>query len=200
LAKTDRSTVGCFDGGNFILGGLALKESKYINFGLNLTETCHETYIHTRTGIGPELFAWQDNKVPLDAPNNGPPPPDQVAFYKKAGFWVTNGQYVLRPEVIESYYYAYRATGDKKYQEWAWDAFLRINATCATGSGFSAISDVNQAKGGQFFDSQESFWFAEVLKYSYLIHAEDSPFQVQFEGNKFVYNTEAHPVAVYSGA
>ncbi len=38
------------------------------------------------------------------------PPSGQTDFYRKAGFWITNGQYVLRPEVIESYYYAYRAT------------------------------------------------------------------------------------------
>jgi len=39
------------------------------------------------------------------------------------------------------------------------------------GSGFSGIRDVNKADGGGYDDFQESFWFAEVLKYSYLIHA-----------------------------
>ena len=56
------------------------------------------------------------------------------------------------------------------YQDWAWDAFVAINATTRTGQGFSAISDVNAAKGGSFLNVQESFLFAEVLKYSYLIH------------------------------
>jgi mannosyl-oligosaccharide alpha-1,2-mannosidase len=191
--------VACFDGGSFILGGLALKEQKYVEFGLNLTNACHETYLATKTGIGPELFQWQDNNTPLTAPNNGGPPAEQAEFYKKAGFWVVNGQYVLRPEVIESYYYAYRATGDTKYQDWAWDAFLKINATCAIGSGYSAISSVDSEGGGGFYDSQESFWFAEVLKYSYLIQAEDSDFQVKFDDNKVVYNTEAHPFLVANG-
>ena len=107
------------------------------------------------------------------------------------------------------------------YQDWAWDAFVAINATTRTGQGFSAISDVNAANGGSFLNLQESFLFAEVLKYSYLIHApvsflvppchknrrrkhrlilwyQDSAFQVAGKGdtNGFVFNTEAHPLKV----
>ena len=47
----------------------------------------------------------------------------------------------------------------------------------------------------------ESFWFAEVLKYSYLIQTDGEEWQVSKEGgeegNKWVFNTEAHPVRVY---
>ena len=57
------------------------------------------------------------------------------------------------------------------YQDWAWDAFVAINATTRVGQGFSVISDVNAANGGSFENVQESFLFAEVMKYSYLIHA-----------------------------
>ena len=57
------------------------------------------------------------------------------------------------------------------YQDWAWDAFLALNATCRTDSGFSSISDVNAPGGGDKLDLQESFFFAEVMKYSYLIQA-----------------------------
>ena len=57
------------------------------------------------------------------------------------------------------------------YQDWAWEAFVAINATTRVGQGFSEISDVNAANGGSFDNVQESFLFAEVMKYSYLIHA-----------------------------
>ncbi|KAB5583110.1 glycoside hydrolase [Coniochaeta sp. 2T2.1] len=192
--------LACFDGGNFILGGLTLNEPRYVDFGLSLTAACHDTYEQTATGIGPEIFRWQDNKLPLNATNNPGPPPEQADFYKKAGFWITGSDYVLRPEVIESFYYAYRATGDTKYQEWAWEAFLRINETCRVGSGYSSINDVNVEGGGGWSDFQESFWFAEVLKYSYLIHAEEADWQVKADHtNKFVFNTEAHPVRIASG-
>lgn len=152
----------CFDGGNFLLGGSVLKRQDYIDFGLSLVDGCRATYTATKTHIGPEGFSWEASKVPTN----------QADFYKKNGFYITSPDYVLRPEVIESYYYAYRVTGAQKYREWAWDAFVAINATTRVGSGFSSISDVNAEGGGEKTDFQESFLFAEVLKYAYLIHAE----------------------------
>lgn len=194
LAAYDNKTLipvgthlGCFAGGNFLLGGMALDRADYVDFGLQLTKGCHETYIGTATGIGPEAFSWnitelEDNKK---------------TYYDEHGFWISNPGYQLRPEVIESYYYAYRVTGDKKYQDWAWDAFVAINRTCRAEYGFASIEDVDEAHGGNKTDHQESFMFAEVLKYSYLIQAEDGPWQVNYKGrNDFVYNTEAHPFRV----
>lgn len=128
--------------------------------------------MQTATKIGPETFRWLGE----NSPSNATAPPGNETFYERAGFWIDGPTYYLRPEVIESYYYAYRATGDTKYQEWAWEAYLAINETCRAGSGYSAINDVNVPGGGGFADFQESFWFAEVLKYSYLIHAEVSSF------------------------
>ncbi|KAF6805322.1 mannosyl-oligosaccharide alpha-mannosidase precursor [Colletotrichum sojae] len=193
-----RVPVACFDGGNFVLGGLVLKEQKYIDFGIKLTDACRETYKQTATGIGPEVFRWFDDKPGINTTLNPQPPANQTEFYNRAGFWIRSdgGSYVLRPEVIESYYYAYRATGDAKYQDWAWDAFLAINKTCSVGSGFSSITNVNDPKGGSFDDFQESFWFAEVLKYSYLIQATDAKVQVNVADNQWVFNTEAHPFQV----
>ena len=85
-----------------------------------------------------------------------------------------------------------------RYQDWAWNAFVAINATTRVGSGYSTIRDVNAPGGGGSTDMMESFWFAEVLKYSYLIQSdEDVPWQVSREGrNEWVWNTEAHPVRV----
>ncbi|KAH8897012.1 glycoside hydrolase [Thozetella sp. PMI_491] len=192
--------LACFDGGSFILGGLTLDDQKYIDFGLELVEGCHATYTSTATGIGPEVFQWQDANTPVNASNNAGPPASQADFYKSAGFWITASSYVLRPEVIESYYYAYRATGDPKYQEWAWDAYLAINKTTHVGSGYSSINDVNKADGGGFSNFQESFWFAEVLKYSYLIQADEAAWQLSAEhNNQFVLNTEAHPIRLFGG-
>ncbi|KAK4180249.1 glycoside hydrolase [Triangularia setosa] len=192
--------LACFNGGNFILGGLTLDEPAYVQFGLDLVSSCYATYAGTLTGIGPELFQWQDSTTPLNATNNPGPPGEQKRLYDRAGFWITNGGYQLRPEVIESFYYAYRATGEKKYQEWAWEAFLAVNATCRVGSGYSSLADVNKLEGGGWTDFQESFWFAEVMKYTYLIFAEDAPWQVRADHeNQFVFNTEAHPIRIAGG-
>lgn len=183
--------LACFDGGNFILGGLVLNKQEYVDFGLELVNGCHDTYISTATRIGPEIFSWNTTSLPAN----------QSDFFNSSGFWISDPVYQLRPEVIESYYYAYRATSDPKYQDWAWDAFLAINETTRVGSGYSSIADVNVVGGGEFLNFQESFWFAEVLKYSYLIHTGDAEWQVAGEGGKnaWVYNTEAHPVKVRGG-
>jgi mannosyl-oligosaccharide alpha-1,2-mannosidase len=180
--------LACFDGGNFILAGQVLGVQKYVEYGLQLVAGCHETYIRTATRIGPEQFGWDDAAVPAD----------QAAFYNVSGFYILDTGYQLRPEVIESYYYAYRATGDTKYQDWAWDAFVAINATTKVGSGYSSINNVDTVGGGGFTDFQESFWFAEVLKYSYLIQSGPAEWQVGTGGrDMWVYNTEAHPVKVF---
>jgi len=124
-------------------------------------------------------------------------PANQTAFYDRAGFYITNSQYILRPEVLESFYYAYRATGNKKYQDYSWNGFQAIAKTTRVGSGFSEITDVNAVDGGSFTNFQDSFLFAEVLKYAYLIHAPDEEWQVNYEGkNEWVFNTEAHPFKV----
>jgi mannosyl-oligosaccharide alpha-1,2-mannosidase len=163
--------VACFNGGNFILGGLVLKEQKYIDFGIALVTGCEDTYANTLTGIGPEVFRWVTNTTAANDTTNPGPSSDEEAFYKKAGFYITDGAYILRPEVIESFYYAYRATGNQTYRDWAWNGFVAVNATCRVGSGFAELQNVNAANGGGFNDFQDSFLFAEVLKYSYLIHA-----------------------------
>ncbi|KAG6009357.1 hypothetical protein E4U21_002665 [Claviceps maximensis] len=183
--------LASFAGGNFILGGVLLNEAKYVDFGLRLTESYYETYRQTASGIGPEVFRW------VAASNDTAPPPADAAFYAKAGFWATYKDYVLRPETLESLYYAYRVTGDQKYQDMAWKAFTAIHDRCRAGVGFSGLSDVTVQDGGQKDDFQESFFFAETLKYAYLIFAEESGVHFQGKGKtEFVYNTEAHPVKV----
>ena len=49
---------------------------------------------------------------------------------------------------------------------------LAINKVCKPDTGFSAISNVTATDGGQKLDKQESFVFAEMLKYMWLIHVE----------------------------
>jgi len=189
--------LACFDGGNFILGGLVLKEQKYIDFGLALVNGCHDTYVSTLTGIGPEVFRWVTKTTAANDTNNPGPSASQTAFYDTAGFYITDSVYILRPEVLESFYYAYRATGDQIYRDWAWNAFLAINNTCSVGSGFAELLDVNAVHGGGYNDFQDSFLFAEVMKYSYLIQAPEEAWQVENGGvNEWVFNTEAHPFKV----
>jgi mannosyl-oligosaccharide alpha-1,2-mannosidase len=181
--------VASFAGGNFILAGVLLNEPKYTKFGITLATSYYEAYKQTPAKIGPEGFAW--------AADGGKPPADKADFFKRAGFWTTSGAYILRPETIESLYYAYRVTGDKKYQDMAWAAFSAVSSLCRGGYGFSGLRDVMQTNGGGQDNFQQSFFLAETLKYSYLIFAGESAVHFHGQGkNEFVFNTEAHPLRV----
>jgi mannosyl-oligosaccharide alpha-1,2-mannosidase len=188
--------LASFAGGNFILGGILLGEDKYKDFGVTLTESYYQTYAQTTTGIGPEGFRWFDDSRPADTDNRAPPA-NQTEFYEKAGFWASSTQYILRPETLESLYYAYRLTGDTKYQDLAWTAFNRIKVNCRVGGGYSGLRNVTAAGGGERINQMQSFFMAETLKYLWLMFAEESAVHVQAEGaNGWVFNTEAHPVRV----
>lgn len=122
----------CFDGGNFLLGGSVLGRQDYVDFGLALVNGCHDLYNSTLTGIGPESFSW--NTTGVDSTNE--------AFYNANGFYITDPLYDLRPEVIESFYYAYRITG-KAFVAVYWlesDRLTRLKVTRCTKIGHGTPS------------------------------------------------------------
>jgi Glycosyl hydrolase family 47 len=76
-----------------------------------------------------------------------------------------------RPEAIESVFILYRVTGERAYQDIAWDMFQSIENATKTDIANSAIRDVTEVVPAQT-DRMESFWLAETLKYFYLIFSE----------------------------
>ncbi|KAK5111684.1 hypothetical protein LTR62_004790 [Meristemomyces frigidus] len=186
-------SLSWFAGGNFILGGMVTGNQTVLDFGLSIADTGGAMYAMTTTGLGAEFVVWTDDCNTAFAeqyhlsPCNG-----------SNSVQVSGPEFKLRPEVIESWYYAYRATGNPKYQDWAWSAFLALERVCRTESGYSAISDVNAVDGGEKLDKMESFLFAELLKYLWLLHLpdKDANFHVQDSRtgrrNTWVLNTEAH--------
>lgn len=50
--------------------------------------------------------------------------------------------YILRPEVIEGFFYLWRITKKEIYKDWVWSAIQAINKYCRVENGFSGISDV----------------------------------------------------------
>lgn len=103
---------------------------------------------------------------------------------------------MLRPETVESLFYLYRFTGDKKYQDWGWtifQAFLRY--TKVEGGGFSSINNVKNIRNPGFNDKLESFFLSETLKYLYLLFSDDKNL---ISLDKYIFNSEAHPLPIYS--
>ena len=100
---------------------------------------------------------------------------------------IVNPGYPLRPEIIESAYYLYHFTGDPRYLDMGKTFFDNLEKYCRTDIAFAALSDVQAKKQ---IDDMESFFFAETLKYLYLLYAP----QQTVDLDKMVFNTEAHPV------
>ncbi|KAK4959838.1 hypothetical protein LTR10_002726 [Elasticomyces elasticus] len=190
-------SLSWFAGGNFIYGGMITGNQTLVDFGLTIADTGGAMYEMTTTGLGGEFVVWTNDCNP------GYLEDFRLEHCNASNSVQTTGkEFKLRPEVIESWYYAYRATQNPKYREWAWSAFQAIERVCKTESGYSAISDVDAVDGGKKLDQMESFVFAEVMKYIWLIHLEDdkAAFHVMDSrtgsSNKWVYNTEAHPFRV----
>ena len=155
-------SLSWFAGGNIILGGMVTDNQTLVDYGLSIADAAGAVYEMTTTGLGGEFVTWTTT---CDAN-------DQNDCDPKNSLQILDGRYRLRPEVLETWYHAYRATKDPKYRNWSWAAFEAINRYCRTDSGFSAIENVDVEDGGRKTDKQETFVFAEAMKYLYLTHAE----------------------------
>ncbi|KAI0676455.1 seven-hairpin glycosidase [Trametes maxima] len=183
------SHLACFMAGNWIMGGKLLNNNTIVNIGLALNEGCWNTYASTATGIGPEAFGYISSDG--DFTGSGDPSPGNLEFYNRNGFYILPGDsdYFMRPEVLESNFYAWRATGDVKFFERAVSATNSFATFLKTPTvAFAPINDVDSTDS-DFIDDMESFWFAEVLKYLYLTF--DDPNRISLD--TWVFNTEAHP-------
>jgi mannosidase alpha-like ER degradation enhancer 2 len=100
---------------------------------------------------------------------------------------VLDKHYVLRPEIIESAYYLYHYTRNPVYRTMGKVFFDNIREYCRTGSAYAALEDVTTKKK---MDQMESFFFAETMKYLYLLFAPEKTLNF----NDVIFNTEAHPL------
>jgi mannosidase alpha-like ER degradation enhancer 2 len=112
--------------------------------------------------------------------------PEEIDY---ANMKVTAKQYHLRPEIIESAYYLYRLTGDNRYRQMGETYFNDIVKYCRTDAAYAMLGDVTTKEKS---DEMESFFFAETLKYLYLLFAP--PETLNFE--QVIFNTEAHPLRI----
>jgi len=143
----------------------------------NLSRTCREMY-NTATGLGPEICYF--NILP--------------GLREDISIKPLDAHYLLRPEAIEAWFYMYRFTGDKQYQEWGWEVFQAIERFAKVENGYASVNSVKTIPVTHR-DSMETFFTGETLKYLYLLLADD---QTMLPLHKYVFNTEAHPLPIYS--
>lgn len=110
--------------------------------------------------------------------------PEEIDYYRMK---ITFPTYHLRPEIIESAYYLYHFTNDSLYLNMGKHYFENLVQYCRNENGYSALINVVTKEKA---DEMESFFFAETLKYLYLLFAE----QDVIDFSKVIFNTEAHPI------
>jgi ER degradation enhancer, mannosidase alpha-like 2 len=113
----------------------------------------------------------------------------------------------LRPELIESVMYLYRATGDPWLLEVGEDILRAIQYSAKTSCGYATIKNV---KDHRKQDTMESFFLAETTKYLYLLFDPDNflntdgGYGLAYETvngecileSYYIFNTEAHPIDI----
>ena len=129
---------------------------------VSLSGQRRHTHLPDSTGIGPEDFAYMSSDG--NYTGGGTPTSDQIQFYNEHGYYITGSDYIMRPEVLESNFYAWRVTGDTKYLDRAASAIKSFQTYLSTTVAYSGINDVNNATSSKI-DDMPSFWFGEVLKY-----------------------------------
>ncbi|KZM26119.1 calcium ion binding [Ascochyta rabiei] len=178
----------CFAGGMLALGGQIFENHTHLETGRRLTDGCAWAYKNAPNGIMPELYTLEACPTLSECEYVSKPSSKSESDPFSS---VPDGRYILRPETIESVFYMYRITGERRYQDIAWDMFQAIENSTQTEFANAAIRDVMK-NPPEKEDSMESFWMAETLKYFYLIFSDPSLVSL----DDFVFNTEAHPFRI----
>ncbi|RHZ47128.1 hypothetical protein Glove_590g23 [Diversispora epigaea] len=188
--------LSCFAPGMLAIGSKVFDRPEDLEIAKKLVETCYWAYGITKTGIAAEelwfkiieKYDYGEEENEIEGQEEG----------KNKFNGLPNGieqlmptYYILRPETIESLFVLYRITGDKKYQEQGWKLWQSIDKWCKTSSGYSGLFNVNAGSVTQN-DSMESFFFAETLKYLYLLFSPPDLISL----DDYVFNTEAHPMKI----
>ncbi|XP_065784089.1 endoplasmic reticulum mannosyl-oligosaccharide 1,2-alpha-mannosidase-like isoform X1 [Muntiacus reevesi] len=178
-AKMDH--LVCFLPGTLALGAHHGLPAEHMELAQALMDTCYQMYRQMETGLSPEIahFNLHHTKAVKDV---------QVKAADRHN--------LLRPETVESLFYLYRLTGDRKYQDWGWEILHSFNTyTRVPSGGYSSISNVQDPRHPQPRDKMESFFLGETLKYLYLLFSDDPDL---LSLDTYVFNTEAHPLPIWA--
>ena len=178
----------CFLPGNLALGYMFLKDEpsfskseseSLLSLAKSITETCYQMYAQMPTGLSPEITHYNTYEGS-----------EKDMYVKEA-----DRHNLLRPETVESLYYLYVVTKDKKYQDYGWKIFEAFEKyTKIESGGYTAINDVTNPDNTNPRDKMESFFLAETLKYLYLLFEDDENFNLK----QWIINTEAHLLPIYN--
>ncbi|XP_047345233.1 endoplasmic reticulum mannosyl-oligosaccharide 1,2-alpha-mannosidase [Vespa velutina] len=177
--KMDHLT--CYLGGTLALGVHHGLPQEHMAFANDIVKTCYQTYAIQPTFLAPEITYFNIQK--LEGEN-------QMDMYVKTN----DAHNLLRPEFIESLFYMWYFTGNKTFQDWGWQIFQAFENYTKVENGYTSIGNVRSIHNIRPQDMTESFWFAETLKYLYLLF-DDTRQLIDLD--KWVFNSEGHPLPIY---
>ncbi|KAI5827179.1 seven-hairpin glycosidase [Schizophyllum commune Tattone D] len=179
-----------------------------------LTETCWATYADMPSGLGGDGVGvgtgggaptpWLDavdkweragrpgGDKPPGARRVEPVPVDAENRAQALDYRVRSNSWLLRPETIESIYLLWRTTGDPVWRERGWKLFQSMERWCRAEYGYSVVNQIN-TDHPRMTDEQPSWLFAETFKYLFLLFTDEDLLPL----DKWVFNTEAHPLPVF---
>ncbi|KAH8832921.1 glycoside hydrolase [Flagelloscypha sp. PMI_526] len=214
LASHKFEHLSCFLPGLLALGAVTLDLSpkdleRHTWAARGLAYTCYITYADQATGLGPDEVTM----TPF-APNREEGLwVKQLALWEKAGrrgqvpglnegllvkesgkrdYNIRTDGWFLRPEAIEAMFYMWKTTGEVVWRERGWEMFLAIEKFAKTEHGYASLRSVDILSPA-LKDESPSYFYAETLKYLYLMFREDDLIPL----DQFVFNTEAHPLHVF---
>ncbi|KAB2637198.1 mannosyl-oligosaccharide 1,2-alpha-mannosidase MNS3-like [Pyrus ussuriensis x Pyrus communis] len=168
---------------------LNFEDLENLKLAEDLAKTCFEMYSVTSTGLAPEIAYFHTKEFSeggLDGGNKSSEYMNDIII-KPA-----DRHNLLRPETVESLFFLYRITEDPKYREWGWQIFEAFEKyTRVDTGGYSSLDDVTSVPPHKR-DKMETFFLGETLKYLYLLFGDSSVIPL----DKFVFNTEAHPIPI----
>ncbi|KAG0282795.1 hypothetical protein BGZ96_000127 [Linnemannia gamsii] len=177
--EPDMEHLACFMSGSLAMGAKYFDRPDDLVLARQVAQGCFLGYHQSATGLGPEAAKF------VTSAQSGKFIPDAETFFSSP---LSRKDYILRPETIESLWILYRLTGEKKYQNQAWEIFQSLEKSCRTDIAYTGLLDVTNP--GSHDNRMESFFMAETMKYLYLMFSTPDVISL----DDFVLNTEAHPI------
>ncbi|GJJ72429.1 hypothetical protein EMPS_04786 [Entomortierella parvispora] len=136
---TQMDHLSCFIAGSLAMGSKYFDRPEDLILARQVAEACYLGYRSSETGLGPETMQFSGKQgtrgdVFISEPDT---------FYKRGQ---GSNVYILRPETVESLWILYRLTGDKRYQDKAWEIFEALQKHSRTDIAYSGLMDVNQVR------------------------------------------------------
>jgi len=186
--------------------------------------SCATMYRDTPTGIGPEevifkytgtshkpedilqhgrwkesIDSWERQGRPMPKPPGVGSLARPIKHYgrlptkEERDYKIVYDKYLMRPETIESIYVLYRTTGDVKWRHVGWGIFEALERYTKYSIGYSSLYGVDNVPSR--IDEMPSYALAETWKYLYLLclGLKRDPLPM----DRWVFNTEAHPLPVF---